>query len=59
MSNNWVNLINSNSYTDEEGIANGVIGVWEQFIDDTITVYSGYTDEYNIHHVDSISVIID
>ncbi len=56
---NWINLIKSNSYTDEEGIANGVIGVWEQFIDDTITVYSGYTDECNNQYMDSIKVIIN
>ena len=56
---NWINLINSNSYTDDYGIANGVIGVWEDFIGDTIKVYSGYTDDCYILQVDSLEVVID
>ena len=59
LENEWINIIDSYSYTDEiDGFAHGVIGVWEQFINDTVKVYAGYTDECNIHHVDSLQIII-
>ena len=55
----WTNLVNSNSYTDGGGEAYTVLGVWENFIGDTVKVYSGYTDNCNIQHVDSLEVVID
>ena len=55
----WTNLVNQSSYTDEEGKAYTVLGVWENFIGDTVKVYSGYTDNCNILHVDSLEVVID
>ena len=55
----WTNLVNGSSYTDEEGKAYTVLGVWENFIGDTVKVYSGYTDNCNILHVDSLEVVID
>ena len=58
MGNQWINLINSDSYTDENGEAHSVLGVWEEFIGDTIKVYAGYNDEYNNHYLDSLEVII-
>ena len=54
----WVNLVNGNSYTDELGEAHTVLGVWEEFINDTIMVYSGYTDQCNIQYIDSLKFII-
>lgn len=56
--NQWVNLVNGDSYTDDNGNAYTVLGVWQDFVGDTIKVYSGYNDECNFHHVDSIGVII-
>ena len=55
----WTNLVNKSSYTDEDGKAYTVLGVWENFIGDTVKVYSGYTDNCNILHVDSLEVVID
>ena len=55
----WTNLVNQNSYTDNNGIAHTVLSVWEQFIGDTIKVYSGYHDNCNIHHVDSLEVVVE
>ena len=55
----WTNLVNSASYTDEEGVAHTVLGIWPEFIGDTITVYCGYTDQCDVHHVDSLKVIIE
>ena len=55
----WTNLVNQNSYTDNNGIAHTVLAVWEQFIGDTIKVYAGYYDNCNIHHIDSLEVILD
>ena len=54
----WINLIDSYSYTDEDGIAHGVIGAWPEFIGDTAVVYCGYEDECDFHRVDSIKIII-
>ena len=55
----WTNLVNGSSYTDGGGKAYTVLGVWENFIGDTVKVYSGYTDNCNIQHVDSLEVVID
>ena len=55
----WTNLVNQSSYTDNDGKAYTVLGVWENFIGDTIKIYSGYTDNCNILHIDSLEVIID
>ena len=55
----WTNLVNGSSYTDSDGKAYTVLGVWENFTGDTIKVYSGYTDNCNIQHVDSLEVVID
>ena len=55
---NWTNLVNQTSYTDNNGIAYSVLGVWEDFIGDTIKVYCGYHDECDIHFVDSLEVIV-
>ena len=57
--NEWTNLVNRNSYTDDKGVAKTVLGVWEEFIGDTITIYSGYVDQCDIHHFDSLKIIID
>ena len=43
---NWIDLVNSSSYTDDEGVAHTVLGVWEQFVGDTIKVYSGYSNNW-------------
>ncbi len=56
--NQWINLVNGYSYTDELGEAHSVLGVWSEFVGDTITVYAGYDDEYNNHYVDSMKVIV-
>ena len=55
----WTDLVNSSSYTDDGGKAYTVLGVWENFIGDTVKVYSGYTDNCDILHVDSLGVVID
>ena len=55
----WTNLVNQSSYTDDDGKAYTVLGVWENFIGDTVKVYSGYTDNCNILHVDSLEVVIE
>jgi hypothetical protein len=55
----WTNLVNGSSYTDSDGKAYTVLGVWDNFIGDTIKVYSGYTDNCNILHVDSLEVVIN
>ena len=55
---NWTNIINQSSYSDDEGTANTVLGVWPEFIGDTIKVYCGYHDECDIYFLDSLEVIV-
>ena len=55
----WINPVNNISYTDENGEAFTVFSIWEELINDTITVYCGYHDEYNNHYVDSLKIIIN
>ena len=56
---NWTDLVNPISYTDDDGVGNTVLGVWEEFVGDTITVYCNYTCyDCNIDYVDSLKVII-
>ena len=54
----WINLINSTSYTDDEGFAYGVLSSWAAFVGDTIKVYCGYEDNYGNQYLDSLGVII-
>lgn len=58
LGNDWINLVNGYSYTDDIGEAHSVLGVWSEFIGDTIKVYAGYNDEHNNHYLDSLEVII-
>ena len=55
----WVNCVNQNSYTDNDGVAHTVLSIWQDFVGDTITIYCGYDDNCNIQYVDSLEVIID
>ena len=55
----WTNLVNGSSYTDDDGKAYTVLGVWENFTGDTIKVYSGYTDNCHTLRVDSLEVVIE
>ena len=54
----WINLVNKNSYTDNDGYAYTVLGVWEEFLGDTVTVYCGYKDMC-LDYIDSLKVIIE
>ena len=56
--NQWVSLVNPASMTDEFGEGQVVFAVWEEFVDKTITIYGGYTDDCGHHFVDSIKVKI-
>lgn len=55
----WTNLVNGSSYTDDEGLGHSVLGVWREFVGDTITVYCGYTDDCQFQRLDSLKVIIN
>ena len=52
----WTSLVNPASMTDENGDGQVVFAVWEEFIEKTITIYGGYTDECGNHFLDSIKV---
>ena len=53
-----VDVVNQSSYTNEEGIAHTILGVWENFVGDTITIYSGYYDNCQNQYLDSLKVIV-
>ena len=57
--NNWVNLVNQHSYTDDEGYAYTVLSVWQEFVGDTITVYTGYSSGCGIQFTDTLGVIVE
>lgn len=56
--NEWTNLVNNVSYTDDNGEGFTVLSIWPEFIGDTVTVYCGYTDQNEILYTDSLKVII-
>ena len=53
-----VNVVNSASYSNSDGIAYTMMGIYEEHIGDTVIVYCGY---YNMEtqYLDSIKIIID
>ncbi len=53
-----VNLVNSSSMTDEDGNAKIWFGVWEEFIDKTITIYGEYVDDHGHQKMDSVKVYV-
>jgi len=52
-------LVNTSSYSDDEGTAHTVLGVWGYFVGDTITVYCGWDDVCGNNHFDYLEVIIN
>ena len=56
---NWTYLVNMSSYTNDDGTAHTVLGVWEEFVGDTIKVYCWYMDNCQIIHTDSLGVIVE
>ena len=55
----FVEAVNGYSYTDLDGMAHTVLSIWEDFIGDTISVYSEYVDDCGINYEDLIRVIVD
>ena len=53
-----INVVNSSSYSNEDGMAYTMLGVYEEHIGDTVMVYCGYYED-NIQYLDSLGVIID
>ena len=51
-------VVNQSSYTNEGGIAHTILGVWEDFVGDTITIYAGYYDDCQNQYLDSLKVIV-
>ena len=55
----WINSVNYASYTGSDGIANSVLAVWEEQINDTIMVYTAFEDECGYIYNDSLGVIVE
>ena len=54
-----IDVVNPQSVTSEDGISNQTMGIWEEMIDDTITVYSQFLDWCQLEHIDSLKIIIN
>ena len=52
-------VVNSASYSNDDGYAYQMMGVHQEHIGDTITVNCGYYDDYGIQYLNTIKVIID
>ena len=52
----WINLVNQASYSTEDGIATTVLGVFENFIGDVITVAIGFKDECGTQYFETCTV---
>ena len=57
-SGEFVSCVNPSSMTNN-GIAQTIMAVWEEMIGDTLTIYAGFCDWCQIHHIDSLSVVIE
>ena len=44
---------------DDDGIAYTVLGVWKNFVGDTIKVYCGYYWDYGPQYLDSLKIIVE
>ena len=55
----WVQLVNSSSYTDNFGEAHTVFSGWYEFLQDTITVFAEYDDEFGNNYLDSLKIIVE
>jgi hypothetical protein len=56
--NDWVSLVNPASMTDDNGNAKVIFTAWKSFIDKTVMVYCGYTDDCEHHFLDSLNIKI-
>ena len=56
---NIVSVVNGSSYSNENGIANTVLGVYNTQVGDTITIYCGYYDSCQNHYLDSLKVVVE
>ena len=52
-------IVNPASYSSDDGIANQMMGVHQEHIGDTITVYCGYYDNYGEQYLNNVKVIIN
>ena len=52
----WIDLVNTSSYTRDDGTTQTTLGVFEQQIGKVVTIYGGYNNECNVHCTDDISV---
>ena len=51
-------IVNGSSYSDENGMAYTMLGVYETNVGDTAKVWCGYYDNYGKQWIDSLEVII-
>ena len=59
LNNYWIPLVNGSSYTDELGEAHTVFSGWAEVINDTITVFANYIDQFENNYLDSLKIIVE
>ena len=52
----WFDLVNTSSYTREDGTTQTTLGVFQQNVGEIINIYCGFYDECDIHYTDHIQV---
>ena len=52
-------VVNPASYSGSDGVANQILGVYQEHIGDTITVNCGYYDDYGVQYLNNVKVIVD
>ena len=51
--------VNTSSYSNDDGIAISVLGVWEPFIGDTLVVTAGCVNNCGEQSIDSMKIIVE
>ena len=51
--------VNTSSYSNDDGIAWSVIGVWEPFIGDTLVITAGSINDCGEQSIDSMKIIVE
>jgi hypothetical protein len=52
-------VVNPASYSGSDGYAYQMVGVHQEHVGDTITVYCGYYDNYDVQHLNQLRIIIN
>ena len=56
----WFDLVNTSSYTRDDGTTQTTLGVFEQNVGEIINIYCGFYDDCDVHYTAQLQVeVID